>query len=78
MDGVRAEQNRALAGVMAALNDGFANEAPDHKRKAAGPPAEADLAKRRRFLETLLEGDDSGADPLFVRVSNLPLPMVER
>ncbi len=61
---MQAEQNRALAGVMAALDAGFATEAPDNKRKAAGTPAETDMAKRRRFLETLLEGDDSGMHPL--------------
>ncbi|KAK9830838.1 hypothetical protein WJX74_009412 [Apatococcus lobatus] len=58
MDGVKAEQSRALAGVMAALNDGFANEAPGNKRKA-GSLAEDEAVKKRRFLETLLEGDDS-------------------
>lgn len=58
MDGVKAEQSRALAGVMAALNDGFASEAHGQKRKASG--SEDETAKRRRFLETLLEGDDSG------------------
>ena len=60
MEGVKAEQSRALAGVMAALNDGFANEASGQKRKACSSPAEDEAAKRRRFLETLLEGDDSG------------------
>ena len=61
LDGVRAEQSRALAGVMAALNDGFANETSNSKRKASAPPAESEMAKRRRYLETLLEGEDSGA-----------------
>ena len=60
MDGVKAEQSRALAGVMAALNDGFANETPGHKRKACSSPAEDEAAKKRRYLETLLEGDDLG------------------
>lgn len=58
MEGVKAEQSRALAGVMAALNDGFASEVHGQKRKASG--AEDETAKRRKFLETLLEGDDSG------------------
>lgn len=58
MGGVKAEQSRALAGVMAALNDGFASGAHGQKRKASG--SEDETAKRRKFLETLLEGDDSG------------------